>query len=325
MKHLMAILIVLFATLLPAEAQILERVARSAKDQAKRTTEKRATDEVNKEVDKGVNRLFDNVLKELEEESDSTSEVATAPVKQQVTSQNADEERASRLLRSLGVDTTPIELEENFRFNTEVVMETESTDEVGKKQSGEMKVLTNSNNQNVAMVITDGKNISTTLFDNENGVFAILSDTDGEKTGFATKLDPNSIQQSLETLPSIPYAYDEEDFDEDECMPKRTGRTQRISGFSCEEYKCETPEETTVVWLTKDLKISDDKLFGSMAWGSVKMDGGFEGVPIKFEVHSKTDKSSSITTITSISDNKTNSLSTKGYEISSMSISLDNK
>ena len=82
-----------------------------------------------------------------------------------------------------------------------------------------------------AMVFTDKDAKSTIIFDSKNSAMLILSDSDGEKTGFAMGIDPEMLAEEVEE-----YA---EESEADPYKAYKTGKTKTILGYSCDEYLVE--------------------------------------------------------------------------------------
>jgi len=80
-----------------------------------------------------------------------------------------------------------------------------------------------------AMEFSDEGDKSTIIFDSKNSAMLILTESDGEKNGFATTIDPEALAQSIEE--------DENDDVEDleSLKYKKTGKTKTILGYSCDE------------------------------------------------------------------------------------------
>ncbi|HKM92743.1 MAG TPA: DUF4412 domain-containing protein, partial [Prolixibacteraceae bacterium] len=108
-----------------------------------------------------------------------------------------------------------------------------------------------------------------------------------------------------------------------ECEMTKTGRTKTISGYKCSEFRCEIDSEIEVAWITKDFSASKNNIFGQTPWGSAFSKSMLDGMIMQYKTTSKLDKSSSIMTVKSIDSNKKNSFSTTGYEISSLSFSVE--
>ncbi|MCK4750570.1 MAG: DUF4412 domain-containing protein, partial [Bacteroidales bacterium] len=99
-----------------------------------------------------------------------------------------------------------------------------------------------------AMVFRDGRDQSTIIFDTKNSAMLILTDSDGEKTGFATTIDPEAMADLAED-----YAEEEETTDLDAYNLKKTGKKKEILGYSCEEYLVQDESAEVHMWLSEKL------------------------------------------------------------------------
>ncbi len=306
--------------IVPSQAQILRNIARSAINSAKNSAEDRVEEEVDKKVENEVNKLFD---KALEKDSDSEENEGTKdgsatskPDNDEGSSTNNESQDMSKFMKKLGVSTEDVKYKESYKFNSQIVTEIIVTDEDGKKADPSEYVMGfNESTSDIMMKMNGQGNSTTTIFDTENFCMLMLTDSEGKKSGFASKFDPNAkVPQGGQT----PESNSTED-ETEECKMTKTGNSKTISGYSCKEYRCETSDEISIAWVTKDISASNNKMFKNSTFGSSFVTDGFDGMVIQYEFKSKKDKSATVTTVKSIDMNKQSSFSTKGYSISSFS------
>ncbi len=307
--------------ILPTQAQILRNIARSAINSAKNSAEERVEEEVDKKVENEVNKLFDKALEKdstdkdkNENDDENTSEVK--PTDNSASKSNNESQNLSGFMKKLGVSTEDVKHKDNYKFNSQMVTLIEITDESGKKSDPmEYQMCFNESTSDLMMKASGSGNSSTTIIDVENSCMLVLTDSEGRKSGFASKFDPNAkIESNSESKT------EEGEFEETEdCKMTKTGNSKVISGFKCNEYKCETSDGISIAWVTKDISASNNKIFRNSNFGSNYETDGFEGMVIQYEFKSKKDKSSSVTTVKSFDMNKSSSFSTTGYSISGFS------
>jgi hypothetical protein len=294
----------------PVQAQILRSIARSAMNQAKSSAENRAEKEVDKKVDDAVNKSIDKML-----ESDST-ETKKNTKKASENSEDADSIRASKFMKSLGI-SNDVKHKELYKFTGQITMVNEITDGEGEKLAPiEYVISFNEKNSDANFQFSDQTGKATTMiYDQENKCMLMLSNGDGGKTGFATKID---IDVSQSKSDETDVAEDTEATEVDDCM-KKTGKSKTISGYSCNEYRCETNDAITTAWVTKQFSSSNNKLFKNTGsgYGSYNTNG-LDGMVVQYETKSKSDKSEMVMTVKSINMNKSSSFSTAGYQISGL-------
>jgi hypothetical protein len=298
-------------------AQLLRSIARSATNQARNSAENKATEKVNKEVDKSVNKAFDDAMKE-----DSIKKAKEKPAQKSGDQGEKDQPPTgmSKFMKSMGMSTEEVKHKDVYKFSSEIIMVMQATDSDGKKQDPAEYVSRFDESSSDASFVLGTKEGSstTTIMDTENKCMLILTESDGKKTGLASKFDPDAKVKASEEKPGNIQK------PEDDCKLTKTGKTQSISGYNCSEYHCENADAINIVWTTKDFSAKNNKLFGSNAMGKAYKTDGLEGMVIQYEIHSKTDKSSSIMTIKSIDMKKSSSFSTAGYQITSFSFTPKN-
>lgn len=167
-----------------------------------------------------------------------------------------------------------------------------------------------------AMEFADGNDKSIIIFDTKNSAMLILANSDGEKTGFATTIDPEAMAESSEA-----YAEDsEEDIDMDSYRPVKTGKTKQILGYSCDEYLLEDEETEVHMWVSEKLGnemrkewMNNQQTFGTMFIHAYALNG----MVLEYEIMEKNGEKT-IMQVTKIDMNHSHSISTEAYTIMSM-------
>lgn len=308
--------------IMPSQAQILRNIARSAINSAKNSAEDRVEEEVDKKVENEVNKLFDKALEKDSKDKEETEKVdentsEAEPSENSGSSSRNESQDVSNFMKKLGVSTENVKHKDNYKFNSQIVTLIEVTDESGKKSDPmEYQMCLNESTSDMMMKINGGDNSSTTIIDVENSCMLILTDSEGRKSGFASKFDPNA---KTTQGPEGKVEVEGENNESEDCKMTKTGNSKTISGFQCKEYKCETSDEISIAWVTKDISANNNKIFKNSNFGSNYNTEGFEGMVIQYEFKSKKDKSSTVTTVKSLDMNKSSSFSTTGYSISGFS------
>jgi len=163
-----------------------------------------------------------------------------------------------------------------------------------------------------AMVFKNDEDKSTIIFDTKNSAMLILADSDGEKTGFATTIDPEDIAELEEDY--------EEDYDVVPPNIKKTGKTKTILGYKCDEYLVEDEESEVHMWLSEKLGkemrkewMNNQQTFGGMFTHAYALNG----MTLEYEVIEKNGEKSTML-VTKIDLNHSHKISTNGYDIISM-------
>ncbi len=169
-----------------------------------------------------------------------------------------------------------------------------------------------------AMEFNDEDNKSTIIFDTKNSAMLILTESDGEKSGFATTIDPEAMADLAED-----YAEDyedEEEVDMDAYKPMKTGKSKQILGYSCDEYMMEDEESEVHMWVSEKLGkemrkewMSNQQTFGAMFTHAY----GMNGMVLEYDVMDK-DGGKSVMQVQKIDMNHSHKVHTNGYTIMSL-------
>jgi len=167
-----------------------------------------------------------------------------------------------------------------------------------------------------AMVFKDGNNQSTIIFDTKNSAMLILSESDGEKTGFATTVDPEAMADLAEE-----YEEEEETDDLDVFKAKKTGKSKDIMGYKCDEYLIEDESTEVHMWVSEKLgkEMHKEWLKNKQTFGAMFMHAyALNGMVLEYDVMYKDNGKKTVMLVTKIDLNHNHSLATGGYTIMSM-------
>ncbi len=167
-----------------------------------------------------------------------------------------------------------------------------------------------------AMEFKDGNDKSTIIFDTKNSAMLILAENDGEKTGFATTIDPEAMAELAEDY----VDENEEEVDMDSYRPIKTGKTKEILGYSCEEYLLEDENTEVHMWVSEKLGkemrkewMKNKQTFGSMFTHAYALNG----MVLEYDVIEESGEKT-VMQVTNIDMNHSHSVNTSGYTIMSM-------
>ena len=225
------------------------------------------------------------------------------------------------VMGALGL-TGNVDYEEEYHFNAYIQMEITTYKKNGKLD--DQVVYDNylhKEDADYAMVFKDKGDKSTIIFDTKNSAMLILAESDGEKTGFATTIDP-------EAMADLAADYEEEEeVDMDSYKPMKTGKTKQILGYSCNEYLVEDEESEVHMWVSEKLGkemrkewMSNQQTFGSMFTHAYALNG----MVLEYEVMDK-DGGKSVMQVQKIDMNHPHSVNTNGYTIMSMRQKTDDE
>lgn len=218
--------------------------------------------------------------------------------------------------------TGNVDYESSYNFDAYIQMEITTYKKNGKLDE---QMLYNNylhkKDADYAMVFNDEGDKSTIIFDTKNSAMLILTDSDGEKAGFATGIDPEAMADLVED-----YA-EEEEVDTDAYKPLKTGKTKTILGYSCDEYLVEDEESEVHMWVSQKLGkemrkewMSNQQTFGAMFTYAY----GMNGMVLEYDVLDK-DGSKSVMQVKKIDMNHNHKVHTSGYTIISMRQKTDDE
>jgi hypothetical protein len=164
-----------------------------------------------------------------------------------------------------------------------------------------------------AMVFRDKNATTSIIFDSKNSAMLILTDSDGEKTGFAMGIDPEQIAAKAEE-----YA---EESDTDSFKPHKTGRTKNILGYSCDEYLVEDEDAEARMWVSEKLgkQVRKEMLNNQQTFGAVFYHAAYlNGMVMEYDFLDKDDGERTVMQVTDIDLNHSHSISTRSYAVMTM-------
>ena len=220
------------------------------------------------------------------------------------------------MMNALGL-TGNVEYEPVYNFDAHIQMEISNYKKNGKLDN---QMLYDSyiqkENADYAMEFNDDGSKSLIIFDTKNSAMLILSNNDGEKTGFATTIDAEAMAEEAE-------AYEEEDSasDPDPFNYKKTGKTKNILGYSCDEYLVEDEATEVHMWVSEKLGkemrkewLNNKQTFGAMFTQAYALNG----MVLEYDFLDKEHGDKTIMQVTKIDLNHKHSVNTAGYNIMSM-------
>ncbi len=260
-------------------------------------------------------RLRDKILNDnLEAQASRDSVMAVEQGREPDKSPNTTMDQV--YLDALGL-TGNVDYEEAYNFDAYIQMEITTYKKNGKLD--DQMVYNNylhKEDADYAMEFKDEDDKSTIIFDTKNSAMLILSESDGEKTGFATSIDPEAMADLAEDYED---EYEEE-VDMDAYKPMKTGKTKTILGYRCDEYLVQDEESEVHMWVSEQLGkemrkewMSNQQTFGAMFTYAY----GMNGMVLEYNVMDK-DGGKSVMQVQKIDMNHNHKVHTNGYTIMSL-------
>ena len=211
--------------------------------------------------------------------------------------------------------TGNVDYESTYNFDAYIQME---MTEYKKNGNVDEQMLYNSyvhkKNADYAMEFNNDDAKSTIIFDSENKAMLILTDSDGEKTGFATSLDPEAMAEDMGT-------YEGEDTDVEPLNFRKTGKTKTILGYSCDEYVVDEESSEAHVWISEKLgkEVRKDWMNNKQTFGALFAQAyALNGMVLEYDLFNKDGTKEMMMQVTKIDLNHPYKVSTDGYTVMSM-------
>jgi predicted transcriptional regulator len=338
-KLLLAIIVLSISAIsINTQAQVsnyLKKKAQQATSRAGQKADEEVTGEMNEKVDKGVEKIFNKLLGEDEEtqtqsqgqtqtENNYNSDTETKTNQSSdyssssSRSNNSESAAANAMLKSFGISTEPVNVQENYAYSGNIKMAVQSWNDNGKSE-GEVLYTTymTSDNSGFAMEFLDekkGKSIM--IFDLADEKMIILSDDGNEKAGMVTPYAglKDNINEALNEEDEAEF----ENFSAINPNLKRTGNSKMIAGFSCDEYTYEDDESNVNLWMTN--KLPADlwaNMFSANAISAASY-GNYGGFVMEMDQRDKNSKDRVFMHVNEVNKNQNKNISTSGYKLMSI-------
>jgi hypothetical protein len=208
-----------------------------------------------------------------------------------------------------------VEYKSSYAFDSHIEMDMSTYDEKGKLED-KKKYDTYMNKVSIdyGMVSGEKGERTTVIFDSENSVMLMLTESDGEKSGVAmginkAALEEKSEEGTEETATGIPGNL------------KKTGKTKTILGYSCDEYMAEDEDHETRMWVSEKLgkEVRKDMLNNQQYFGgSFQHASDIEGMVLEYETVDKEEGGKMVMLVTGINLNTSHAISTRDYAVLTM-------
>lgn len=339
MKKILSLIgvIILSAGFFQAQAQVgnyLKNKAKQAAVRAGQKSDEEVTEEVNKEVDTGVEKVFNKFFGKDETESKKTttsSETAadSHPSDSKNNSNSAagsgssySDARANAMMKAMGINTSPVDVKENYNYSGNILMTVQSWDDKGRPEDEvQYKTFMTKDNSGFAMKFGDSETEeSIMIFDYKDEKMIILSDDGETKSGMVTAYSGLADQMSdaEDEINADSESDDITDYSSNRENLKKTGRSKKIAGYKCDEYIFDDEELHVEMWMTDQLPADlMANMFNAnvMAGSSMGFYGGFI---MEMDQQSKNSKERTYMIVKEVNENQSTSISTKGYELMSI-------
>jgi hypothetical protein len=226
--------------------------------------------------------------------------------------EEAEKQATKAIMEGFGL-SEDVEFEPEYRFDAWFRMQITEYDKKGKED--EQTVYDNyikKGKPDYGMEFNEDDVRSIILYDSERLAMIMLTDDDGEKTGFAMRIDPENVEED-----------EGEEADYSSLEPYKTGNTKKILGYTCDEYLVEDEETEVHMWMSEKLgkEVSKEMLNNPNAFGAAfYYSRAVNGMILEYDVIQKDNGEKTELLVTELDLNRNHSISTKGYSIISMGL-----
>jgi len=233
-------------------------------------------------------------------------------VAEDIAQDKAEEALSKAIMEGMGIEEDA-KFEPEYLFTSWFQMQVTTYKKNGKVDDQQVyDTYVNDKTLDYGMEFLDKDTRSTILFDSSAFAMIILSDDDGEKAGFATKMSPDMLEGAME-----------EADDPDEFQPYKTGKTREILGYTCDEYLFEREDDEVRMWASEELgdEMRRDMLNNPNAFGtSFQYAWAVKGMILEYELIHTDDGQKLLMQVTDLDLNRKHSISTRDYQIVSMQL-----
>lgn len=259
MKVLFTIITCFTITL--SQAQIFGRIMDRAKDKVSQRIEDKVVERISEEIAraamKPIDKAIDDMLKERYEQDSINGKT------------DVDYGAFAKAFLQ------PVNLPDSYTFD--ITLECETKDYDGDKSK--MEMLMTKDGSAIGFVQIDEDKRTLMIFDTENDLMAVYNEEEKKVQGMPSML---SLAGAMASTNKDEDAY--------EMTMEKTGKTKKIAGYKCDEWKIDDEETTTTAYVAEDFPVSWKKAFGpylKQMLPTTQRDQMPEGMTLKSESKTK--------------------------------------
>ncbi len=260
---LLALVLVLGTGLLQAQA-LMNRMAKMAVDQMEKSAESSEPDKTNS----GATTSGSQTSTTPAENNGSSAAKNNPPAKS-----NGSNAAGMGMLSRMGMSSEPIPIEDAYAFSNSITANLKSYNAKGKLESdGDFITFITPGSTNFAYEFTNntegeqGKGFF--IIDAKNSATIILSEDGSDKTGLVYGF--KDYNQTSETSAETADVPDPAGYNSN---LRKTGRSKKILGYTCDEYEYEDETSKASYWITNDLKMESGDYMSNIFKTSVYSHG----------------------------------------------------
>ncbi len=284
---------------------------------------------VNNGIDKFQEKFLGNKKKNTETEEETTTEAETETTEtEEATNDNdvsdyrtSDKVAQKSMMKMLGL-TGNVTTKEKYDFDGSMKMIIKTYDKKGSlDESTDYYTYLSESTPDYAMVFTatGSKEKTTIIFDTENRAMITLGEDNGDKTGFVIGVSEEQVESFKENAEEEKSSSDETVSEMPDTYTK-TGRSKKILGYNCDEYRYDDETGTVELWITQELngKMNKSYMQNSAFAGFFTYAYASNGTVLEYIYYDKENGEKTTMTVDELNLDKKHSISTIGYNIISM-------
>jgi hypothetical protein len=208
-----------------------------------------------------------------------------------------------------------VEYESKYDFDAYIQMDITRFDKKGKVENQSVyDSYVNRESVDYAMEFMDNQSRTIVIYDFAESVMLMLSESDGEKTGFAMGFDQEAMTERIES--AAEDAESEHPFD-----LRKTGKTKMILGYTCEEYFGDDETAEVRMWVSEKLakEVRREMLYNQQYFGGTFHHAAYvNGMVMEYNYLDKEEGERVVMQVTDIDLNRPHSISTREYAVLTM-------
>jgi len=282
-------------------------IQNKVENSAERKANNRIDNKINSELDKGFNAL-ENMLSKKAKKDKKEPDTATDATQKEEAAGNQ-----SAFLKAFS--GSEVKYETNYHFNTTLTLHMSVIDKKGKSEESSIQLLLNKEEQYLAMIPIEEESKKAAenkiIFDSKNkSMLTLVEEKEGERTGMCMPFDPSKLETEAnvdaETKNNSKFT--------------KTNEFKEILGYNCQKYLYEDEESQAEYWLTDDLDLNLQEVFGTLNYSNKKQNTYPsseypQGMIMESKTKDLNKNTSSIMTVTQVNLKADENFDTKSYNL----------
>lgn len=225
-----------------------------------------------------------------------------------------------KMMAAMGLSS--VKYEQKYQYTSSMTMDIVTVDSLGTTEKVVYTTCFNPDGKDFALIF-DAKNADsgekekgTIIFDSKNSTMLILFEKDGERSGLAMYLTPDSTTAREAEVAEATPDKNETELHHPSYQP--TGKTKTIAGSTCHELIYKNDEGSVSLWVSKDRSLNLSNAYNYMNGFQALATAGWgygQGIVMEMEFREANSSVRSHMTVKDISMSSPRNLDISGYSI----------